>query len=83
MVLINPTGLSNSGAPEFTGQRSSIAKYAFNLVVNGNSQYYWAQNPQNMGSASNISSNTNPTYIDFRSILAQQKANARLKRLNE
>lgn len=83
MVFINPIGLSNSGAPEFTGQRSSISKYAFNLVQNGNSQYYWFFNPQNIDLNNNTNSNTNIINIDFRSVLAQQKANTRQKKLQD
>jgi hypothetical protein len=80
MTLINPTGLSNSGAPSFTGQKSKISKYAYNLVINGNSQYYFVENPS-IGN-SNINSNTNSYYIDFRTVLAQQRANSKNKKLH-
>ncbi len=79
MTQINPTGLSNSGSPNFTGQKSKISKYAYNLVINGDSQYYYAENSSFENQ--NINPNTNSNYTDFRAILTQQKADSKNKKL--
>ena len=80
MVYTNPGGISNSGSKYFVSQRGMIEKMNLNLIVNGDSQYYYVESQNNK-----TYSNT-PTAInqqDYSNELVQQRLASRLGKLNK
>jgi hypothetical protein len=75
MVFTNPGGISNSGASNFTNQKGTIHKLNLNLVINGDSQYYY------VGSSPQNSNGTSGSQNDYRLVLAQQKLSSRFNKL--
>ena len=80
MVYTNPGAISNSGASYFVSQKSKIEKINLNLIINGDSQYYYVES-QNNGTYSNTSTNVN--QYDYRNVLLQQKLASRFGKLKD
>jgi len=82
MVNINPTAISNSGNQQyFTNQRAKIHKFLLNVIDNGdilNNFLVQQFNERQTSTGTNIQ--TSQSANDFRTILQNQRNNAKLNK---